>query len=52
MFFFIMIIEKSIVEDAELDNNALFSAPLRLCVGIFEDKLDIYGGQNEYDIDH
>ena len=29
MFIFIMIIRKSIVEDAELDNNALFSAPTR-----------------------
>jgi hypothetical protein len=26
--------------------------PLRLCVRIFEDKLDVYRSQNEYDIYH
>jgi hypothetical protein len=39
-------------ENAKFGNNTTSSAPLRLCVRIFEDKLDVYGGQNEYDIDH
>jgi hypothetical protein len=33
-------------------NLVITQRSLRLCVRIFEGKLDLYRGQNEYDIEH